>query len=95
MPASLRTRKTKGKPDGTLGASIQPIDASFDCESIQVAPLLDSADGYYGWLRVGKEKLPYLYEYDGGQLVSFAGLWERWKDPEDAKAEWITGPAIA
>jgi putative SOS response-associated peptidase YedK len=47
------------------------------------------ADGYYEWLRVGKEKLPYLYEYEGGHIFSFAGLWERWKDPEDAEAEWI------
>jgi putative SOS response-associated peptidase YedK len=45
------------------------------------------ADGYYEWLRRGKEKLPYLYEYDGNQLFSLAGLWERWKDPTNANAE--------
>jgi putative SOS response-associated peptidase YedK len=45
------------------------------------------ADGYYEWLREGKEKLPYLYEFDGGKLFSLAGLWESWKDPAVADAE--------
>lgn len=37
------------------------------------------ADGYYEWLRQGTEKLPYLYEFNGGELFSIAGLWESWK----------------
>lgn len=36
------------------------------------------ADGYYEWLKVGKEKKPYLYEIDGGRPFAFAGLWEQW-----------------
>ena len=28
------------------------------------------ADGYYEWLTQGKEKLPYLYEFDNGKLFS-------------------------
>jgi putative SOS response-associated peptidase YedK len=36
------------------------------------------ADGYYEWLREGKQKLPYLYEVDGGRPFAFAGLWEQW-----------------
>jgi putative SOS response-associated peptidase YedK len=45
------------------------------------------ADGYYEWLRQGKDKLPYLYEFDNGKLFSLAGLWESWKDPAVANAE--------
>jgi putative SOS response-associated peptidase YedK len=40
------------------------------------------ADGYFEWRREGKQKLPYLYEFNGGQLFTFAGLWERWHDVE-------------
>ncbi len=35
----------------------------------------------------GKDKLPYLYELDGGKLFSLGGLWESWKDPAVAGAE--------
>ena len=40
------------------------------------------ADGYYEWLKDGKEKLPHLHEFDGGRLFALAGLWERWHDVE-------------
>jgi putative SOS response-associated peptidase YedK len=33
------------------------------------------ADGYYEWEKVGKLKLPWLYEVAGGPFA-FAGLWE-------------------
>jgi putative SOS response-associated peptidase YedK len=41
------------------------------------------ADGYYEWLREGKEKLPHLYEINGGKPFAFAGLWEYWPGPKD------------
>lgn len=47
-------------------------------------------DGYYEWLRVGKEKQPYLYEVDGGELFAFAGLWESWNDPQGETVESFT-----
>jgi putative SOS response-associated peptidase YedK len=39
------------------------------------------ADGYYEWLKDGKEKQPILYEVDGGKSFAFAGLWEWWPGP--------------
>jgi putative SOS response-associated peptidase YedK len=36
------------------------------------------ADGYFEWETVGKTKLPWLYEIDGGKPFAFAGLWEAW-----------------
>lgn len=51
------------------------------------------ADGYYEWLRVGKSKLPYLYEVDGGKVFAFAGLWEIWRPinhPEEEVTETFT-----
>ena len=38
------------------------------------------ADGFYEWKRMGKEKQPYCFEVNDGELFAFAGLWERWKD---------------
>jgi len=40
------------------------------------------ADGYFEWLREGKEKKPYYYEVDGVVAFAFAGLWEWWGGPE-------------
>lgn len=32
-----------------------------------------------GW--TGKDKQPYCFEVNSGELFAFAGLWERWKNP--------------
>ena len=37
------------------------------------------ADGYYEWETAGKQKLPWLYEIEGGAAFAFAGLWETWR----------------
>jgi putative SOS response-associated peptidase YedK len=52
------------------------------------------ADGYYEWLRTGKDKQPYLYEIDGGKPFAFAGLWEWWPGPKDTKQEPIESCTI-
>ena len=39
------------------------------------------ADGFYEWKRDGKTKQPFCFEVNQGQLFAFAGLWDRWKDP--------------
>jgi putative SOS response-associated peptidase YedK len=47
------------------------------------------ADGFYEWKRDGKTKQPYCFEVNDGelfQLFAFAGLWDRWKDPN---GNWI------
>jgi putative SOS response-associated peptidase YedK len=40
------------------------------------------ADGYYEWLREGKDRQPFFYEVDGGKPFAMAGLWEWWGGPE-------------
>jgi putative SOS response-associated peptidase YedK len=44
------------------------------------------ADAFYEWSRVGKAKQPYCFEVSDGELFSFAGIWDRWKDPS---GNWI------
>jgi putative SOS response-associated peptidase YedK len=38
------------------------------------------ASGYYEWHTVGKEKQPYYFTPRDGSVLTFAGLWEEWKD---------------
>jgi putative SOS response-associated peptidase YedK len=44
------------------------------------------ADGFYEWQRRGKVKQPYCFEVNDGGLFAFAGLWDRWKDPN---GNWV------
>ena len=40
------------------------------------------ADGFYEWRREGAGKQPYRIARPDGRPFAFAGLWERWQDPE-------------
>jgi putative SOS response-associated peptidase YedK len=53
---------------------------AFRC-ALKLRRCLIPADGFYEWKRNGKEKQPYCFEVNDGQLFAFAGIWERWKDP--------------
>jgi putative SOS response-associated peptidase YedK len=49
------------------------------------------ADGFYEWQKKGKTKQPYCFEVNDGSLFAFAGLWDRWKDPN---GQWIKSCSI-
>jgi putative SOS response-associated peptidase YedK len=45
-------------------------------------------DGFYEWKATGaKHKQPYYFRRIDGKLLGFAGLWERWKNPEGQAVE--------
>jgi putative SOS response-associated peptidase YedK len=44
------------------------------------------ADGFYEWAKTAKGKQPYCFEVNNGKLFAFAGVWDRWKDPN---GNWI------
>jgi putative SOS response-associated peptidase YedK len=46
------------------------------------------ASGYYEWQTIGKAKQPYFISAADGAVLSIAGLWDQWKEPE-------TGETIA
>ena len=41
------------------------------------------ADGFFEWVRQGSVRQPYLVGLRNGRLMVFAGLWERWRVPEN------------
>jgi putative SOS response-associated peptidase YedK len=61
-------------------------------ESIERAPAfreayrrrrcLVPADGFFEWKKEGKARHPLLVRRRGGASFAFAGLWERWKQPD-------------
>ena len=48
------------------------------------------ASGFYEWEKVGKEKVPHYIHLRDGDVMSLAGLWERWKSPEGMELETCT-----
>jgi putative SOS response-associated peptidase YedK len=47
-------------------------------------------DGFYEWKKVGKQKQPYFIHLPDDKPFAFAGLWERWSDPEGRPLETCT-----
>ncbi len=48
------------------------------------------ADGFYEWAGTKGSKQPYLIGLEGRALFAFAGLWERWTNPEGEALESCT-----
>jgi putative SOS response-associated peptidase YedK len=76
--------------DGSIGGRM--INAR--CETVSEKPAfraafrarrcLVPAGGFYEWQRTGEGKIPQWIHAADGDLLTFAGLWERW-DPPDAE----------
>jgi putative SOS response-associated peptidase YedK len=49
------------------------------------------ADGFYEWKRTATGKQPFCFEVGDGGLFVFAGLWERWRDPN---GQWVKSCSI-
>lgn len=48
------------------------------------------ADGFFEWQKVGSKKQPYLFQMKDGRPFAFAGLWDRWRDPDKNRIESCT-----
>ena len=60
-------------------------------DAMKLRRCLIPADGFYEWKKNGKIRQPYCFEVTDGKLFAFAGLWERWKNPN---GEWIRSCTI-
>ncbi len=73
---------------------VKQLPASFNAraESVADKPMFRDAfkrhrciipaSGYYEWLKRPDGKQPYFISAADGNVLSFAGLWDRWKNPE-------------
>jgi putative SOS response-associated peptidase YedK len=50
-------------------------------EPLQSRRCLVPADGFYEWAKEGKAKSPFCFTLADDSLFAFAGLWDRWKNP--------------
>ncbi len=51
---------------------------------------LVAADGFYEWSGPPRSKQPYYIALDDQAIFGFAGLWERWRNPEGLEVESCT-----
>ena len=63
--------------------------ASFS-DPFRTQRCLIPADGFYEWVRSRKTKQPYCFEVGDGEIFAFAGLWDRWIDPNGEQIESCT-----
>ncbi len=56
-------------------------------DSLKARRCVIPADGFYEWKKAGKEKQPYCFEVNCGELFAFAGLWDVWKDASGKQIE--------
>jgi putative SOS response-associated peptidase YedK len=56
-------------------------------DALKFRRCLIPADGFYEWRKIGTSKQPYCFEVNRGELFSFAGLWETWRDPSGNAVE--------
>jgi putative SOS response-associated peptidase YedK len=40
------------------------------------------ADGFYEWSKQGKQKSPFCFSMADDSIFAFAGIWDRWKNPD-------------
>jgi putative SOS response-associated peptidase YedK len=76
--------------------TIKEVPSTFNArgETVAQKPIFRSAfkrtrcvvpaSGYYEWRAAGGGKQPYFISAADGAVLSIAGLWDQWKDPETA-----------
>jgi putative SOS response-associated peptidase YedK len=70
----------------TFNARAETImDKPFFRSAFKRTRCLIPASGYYEWQTIGKEKQPYYFTRKDGQVVTIAGLWDEWTNPETGK----------
>ena len=75
----------------TINARAETVatTASFR-EPFKSQRCLIPADGFYEWQRNGKAKQPYCFELTDGEVFAFAGLWDKWRNPQGELIESCT-----
>jgi putative SOS response-associated peptidase YedK len=62
-------------------------------ESVKTKRCIVPADGFYEWKKLAetpKKSVPYYFSRKDGELISFAGLYDVWTDPEGHELKTFT-----
>lgn len=59
-------------------------------EPLQSRRCLIPTDGFYEWAKKGKEKSPFCFTLVDDSVFAFAGIWDRWRNPERELVETCT-----
>lgn len=72
------------EPAGLINARAETLEEkpSFS-ESFTRRRCLIPADGFYEWQRNGKQRQPYYFQMKDEASFAFAGLWDRWRNPNN------------
>lgn len=80
-------------PDAKVGYKMINARAETVAEKPAFRELLQSrrclipADGFYEWAKEGKVKAPYCFALADDSMFAFAGIWDRWKNPQGAELQ--------
>jgi putative SOS response-associated peptidase YedK len=64
-------------------------------ESFTRRRCLIPADGFYEWRRNGKTRQPYYFQMKDEAPFAFAGLWDRWRNPNKVSSVAQTAPVTS
>jgi putative SOS response-associated peptidase YedK len=74
-------KKSLKELPATFNARVETVaDKPMFRDAFRRNRCLIPASGYYEWQTVGKEKQPYYITPRNGSVLTFAGLWEEWRD---------------
>ena len=65
----------------TFNARVETVTTKpFFREAFKRTRCIIPASGYYEWQATPDGKQPHYFTRTDGQVISFAGLWDEWKD---------------
>jgi putative SOS response-associated peptidase YedK len=59
-------------------------------QALQARRCIIPVSGFYEWEKSGRDRIPHYIHLRGGDVMSLAGLWERWKSPEGVELQTCT-----
>ena len=59
-------------------------------QALQARRCIIPVSGFYEWEKSGRDRIPHYIHLRGGDVMSLAGLWERWKSPEGMELQTCT-----
>jgi putative SOS response-associated peptidase YedK len=79
-------KKTAKEVPSTFNARAETVaEKPMFRSAFKRARCIVPAPGYYEWRTVEGGKQPYFISAADGEVLSIAGLWDQWKDPETGK----------